>query len=691
MAANLDLGTLKIAIGVENKEANKQILETKSNMDKAAEGAKGFLSNFGSGFTSTMKAAAAGVAAITTATVAMVKGVVDAAKETSEACDAIDKASQRMEVSASYYQELDFACQQSGISMATMEKAAKSLQASGSQLSFEEAIDQILACGDAAERSAMASELFGDKVAYEMQPLLNAGAEGFAELRQQAQDYGLVLSDELIADGAAFNDSLNLMNQTITRLKNRLAGEFLPSLTSITKGIAGIVAGVDGAQKEFEKGISSFVSSLAKTANEVLRMAPSIIRALITGIVQAIPMLAETATQIILEIVNILIENLPSIIDAGIQILLSLILGIAEALPELIPAITECITTIVITILDNIPLLIDAGLKLIVGLAEGFLKALPQVIAALPQIIAKVIDTLLGAISQFIDCGVRLLTALVENLPLIIQTIVAALPQIINNIISTLLNNIPLIVDAGVKLLIALIQNLPLIISTIIRALPQIISSIIQTLVNNIPLIVDCGVQLFVALVQNLPQIIAEISSAAGQVLDSIIQALSDGFYSMVSVGENLVQGLWQGIQNLAGWIYDCVSSWATGIWNTIKEKFGIASPSKKMKEIGMYLVQGLAIGISENTRTALDEVNRFTQAIEDAFNPVLDIDTIFRGYNTVSESAAFSSRLNNNEVPGGNQNNITQNNYFTTRELTPYEQQLEIERLNRELLEVYA
>jgi hypothetical protein len=44
-----------------------------------------------------------------------------------------------------------------------------------------------------------------------MAPMLNAGADSFNALTQEARDYGAVMSNEAVAAGASFNDSLTKM------------------------------------------------------------------------------------------------------------------------------------------------------------------------------------------------------------------------------------------------------------------------------------------------------------------------------------------------------------------------------------------------------------------------------------------------------------------------------------------------
>ncbi|CAM5794825.1 phage tail tape measure protein [Brevibacillus borstelensis] len=69
----------------------------------------------------------------------------------------------------------------------------------------------------------------------------------------------------------------------------------------------------------------------------------------------------------------------------------------------------------------------------------------------------------------------------------------------------------------------------------------------------------------------------------------------------MAEYGKYLVEGLWQGIQNMSGWIQSKVTEFASGIAAKIKAFFGIASPSRLMAEYGGYIAEGLAVGMRQN------------------------------------------------------------------------------------------
>lgn len=283
------------------------------------------------------------------------------------------------------------------------------------------------------------------------------------------------------------------------------------------------------------------------------------------------------AVSAIMTIVQTLIDNLPLLVEAAVQLVVSLVEGIGSALPQLIPAAVQAIITIVQGLIENLPMILDAALQLIMGLAEGLLTTIPILIEALPSIILAIVDFVIRAIPQIIDAGIQLLTSLVSALPDIITAIVAAIPQIIGSIVNALINSIPQIVQAGVQLLISLIKNLPTIIVEIVKAVPQIISG--------------------------------------------LVSAFGKGVSQLADVGANLVRGLWQGIQSLASWLWNKVSSWISSIWDGICDFFGIASPSKEMGWVGEMLVEGLAGAINANGKDAVNAAEDMADDINSVMN----------------------------------------------------------------------
>lgn len=211
------------SILIDSAEAEKSISKTGEKAEGLADklsGALGSAAKFGS--------------AVVGAATAVGTAMVAAGKSAASTMDTIDKGSQRMGISAEAFQELSYQADLCGVSMTTMEKAAKSLK---DGKSFSDAMSEIYALGTAEERAAKASELFGSTVAYQMTPMLNASASDMASMAEEARNLGLVMSDETVKSGANLNDMFAKVEKSLSSLKTQLTAEFMPYLINILQWV----------------------------------------------------------------------------------------------------------------------------------------------------------------------------------------------------------------------------------------------------------------------------------------------------------------------------------------------------------------------------------------------------------------------------------------------------------------------
>ena len=493
---------------------------------------------------------------------------------------------------------------------------------------FQASLD---ACNSEQERAALITKTLNG--------LYEDAAENFKELNGDVMDARRAQA-ELTDAYAQLGAIAEPIMTTLKFMSADVLNEMIPFVAMMGEGLQGVLEGTAGSAETFAQGMRGIVDVLLTQLSTIIPMIgqailtslPTLLQAgvdiivtLLDGIVSALPTLAEAAVMIVLELVNGLLSLLPQLAEAAMQVIATLASGIATALPELIPTIIEILTTVVQTLIENLPLILDAALQLVMGLAQGLLAAIPVLIEALPSIILAIVEFVLGAIPQIIDAGIQLLTSLVSALPEIIVAIVEAIPQIIEGIITAVLGSIPQIIQAGIDLLVALIQALPEIITTIVAAIPEIIGSVVNALINSIPQIVQAGVTLFVSLIKNLPTIIVEIVKAVPQILSGLVSAFGKGVSQLASVGANLVRGLWQGIQSLASWLWNKVSSWISSIWDGICDFFGIHSPSDEMAWIGEMLVEGLAGSINTNGKDAVAAAEGMSKDINDVMHSLAD------------------------------------------------------------------
>ena len=292
------------SIMVDSSEAEKSI----SSTSQKAEG-------LGSKFANGIKTVAKWGAAVVGAATAIGGAMVAAAKDTAAELDVIDKASTRMGIAAESYQELAYAAELSGVNMSTMEKAAKKLE--GTDLNLDDALQQIMSISDETERTNKAIELFGNNVAYEMTPLLAAGADGLDAMRDEANKLGLVMSNESVAAGASMNDMFTKIQESMSALKTSLMAEFMPYIMEILQWIIDMIPVI---KETIQKVLDWIMPYLQPILNGVMALVKGFfalfngdINGFINGIVTLLKNLASTMIQLGKNILNGLWDGIKSV------------------------------------------------------------------------------------------------------------------------------------------------------------------------------------------------------------------------------------------------------------------------------------------------------------------------------------------------------------------------------------------
>lgn len=219
-------------------------------------------------------------ALVTTGIVGAVTGIVTSLKEgvalAGKTGDAIDKQSQKMNLSAKAYQEWNYALGLSGASIDDLNRGLRTWQQSaGDEKKAEELGAAFEALGidagnamDAIERAAsghgtldsllnltmgkladysggdkgyLVSVLFG-KNANGLNALLNSTSSEIADMRQEANDLGLIMTDEEVKNAAAYMDATSRLEQSIQGLKTSFVADLMPVITDAVNGLAKIVA-----------------------------------------------------------------------------------------------------------------------------------------------------------------------------------------------------------------------------------------------------------------------------------------------------------------------------------------------------------------------------------------------------------------------------------------------------------------
>ena len=90
---------------------------------------------------------------------------------------------------------------------------------------------------DGADKTAIAMAIFGSRIGTQMIPLLNTGAKGLQEMRENAVALGLVFTTQTTKQAETFVDSIKLMGLGIQGVGNVVAAYFLPQMSAAAKSM----------------------------------------------------------------------------------------------------------------------------------------------------------------------------------------------------------------------------------------------------------------------------------------------------------------------------------------------------------------------------------------------------------------------------------------------------------------------
>lgn len=231
------------------------------------------------------------------ASFAAVGGAITAAlgvavKSLANAADVADDTAKRTGLTVEAVQELGYVAKMTGSNLATVEVALRTMQkgltdsgtesaaftsaletlglslaelrAMNPQAQFDALSQAIAGVADPSQRAGLAMTVFG-RAGTVLLPMLAEGADGIAKLKDEAHKYGYVMSQEVAEAGSNFNDNLDRLKGSLGGLAQQVVAGLLPTLNSLVKCAADVVAGI----KEWINNNPNLVSTLAHMAASV--------------------------------------------------------------------------------------------------------------------------------------------------------------------------------------------------------------------------------------------------------------------------------------------------------------------------------------------------------------------------------------------------------------------------------------
>ncbi len=341
---------------------------------------------------------------------------------------------------------------------------------------YWEVIDALKEMENETERDALGMEILG-KSARELNTIIEMGSEGVAEYSQKAVDMGAVLGGEGLEALGAFDDQMQIFSSTTSSTGNILASAFAPAMTSALEGVNGLAGSFNGL-------LSAIISGDEGGIEGAMTMIQEQVSAMIENVSTMLPELVALASQIISTLIDVIAQNLPTIMSEGLAMLSSLLSGISSNLGEIMPVILSVIEMLTKTILENLPMLLDMGIKMLVSLIQGIASMLPDLIPLAIDALLNLVETLIDNIDLIIDAGIDLLFGLMDGLLEALPILIEKAPVIINKLLSAINENMPKLIEMGITLTIQLVGGLIKAIPQLIKAGGQLLAGLFEGLLN---------------------------------------------------------------------------------------------------------------------------------------------------------------------------------------------------------------
>lgn len=464
-----------------------------------------------------------------------------------------------------------------------------------SETVYWETIDALGKISNETERDALAMQIFG-KSARELNPLIAQGSEGIAALTDEAKRMGAVMSDDSLNALGKFDDSVQRLKAGAGAAKNAMGTILLPQLQTLADDGVSLLG-------DFTRGLNEAGGDFGKISDVI----GNAIGGIADMVLENLPKIMEVAVDIVMALVNSITDNLPMIIEVASSVIFTLLQGLVEALPQITQGAVQLVMSLVDGIIDNLPMLIQAAIDMIITLALGIADALPELIPSIIEAIILIVDTLLANMDKILEAAFAIIAGLAEGLLNALPRLMEALPQIITTIIEFITSNLPAIIEMGITLIVQLAAGL-------IQAIPQLIAA--------------------------LPQIIVAIVSGLGSAVGSVMQ-----------IGIDIVKGLWEGIKSMGKWLSDSVGNFFGGIVDGVKGLLGIHSPSTVFAGIGGNMGEGIGVGF-------LNAMNGVEKDMQKAIPTEFDVNATVNGKGNAEKTINHTGVIRVEGV--NNQNEMT-------------------------------
>lgn len=198
-----------------------------------------------------------------------------------------------------------------------------------------------------------------------------------------------------------------------------------------------------------------------------------------------------------------------------------------------------------------------------------------------------------------------------ENILPVIQNVATNMMQVLPQFLDQIIANLPTILESGKNILNTLINGVVDNLPKIVEGIGIVIDNLVNTIIDLLPQIIEIGMRILTELAAGIIRAIPKLVEKLPAIINAIVEGLGNFISDMGDVGKNLVEGIYNGIINAKDWLIGKIKQWGADVLQSIKNFFGINSPSKLLRdEVGINLALGVGEGFSNTMKDVSNDMN---------------------------------------------------------------------------------